>query len=171
MDLVWTCHCCGKQYDKLPFAYALDQPDPWLAVPEADRGKRAVLGTDGCVIDGKDYFIRGRIEIPVIGSADSFIWGVWAVISEQSYRRMGELWKAEIREHEPPVAGALCSDIPIYPQTTGLKCNLHLRNARRRPSIILEPGDHPLVTEQRNGITLDRIKEIAAAVLRHAPST
>ncbi|WP_308294565.1 hypothetical protein [Streptomyces sp. RKAG290] len=37
----------------------------------------------------------------------------------------------------------------------------------RRPLIELEPTDHPLAVEQRNGITLDRVREIAEAV-QHA---
>jgi hypothetical protein len=167
MDLVWTCPCCGKQYDTLPFAYALDQPDPWHAVPEAERERRAVLGTDGCVIDGTQFCLRARLEIPVIDCKDSFVWGIWVAISKEAYEHIGDLWEIEQREQEPPVPGALCSDIPLYPRTTDLRCSLHLRNAGRRPSVKLALADHPLVVEQRNGITLDRVKEIAAAVLQH----
>ena len=39
----------------------------------------------------------------------------------------------------------------------------HLRSGDLRPLIELEPTDYPLAVEQRNGITLDRIKQIAAA--------
>jgi hypothetical protein len=167
MNLIWTCQCCGKQYDTLPFAFALDEPDPWRALPDEERMRRGVLSTDGCVIDKKVFCVRARLEIPVIGNKDSFIWGIWVSISEADFERIGKLWNVEIREHEPPVAGALCSDIPIYPSTTDLKCSLHLRNAGRRPSIRLEPSDHPLAVEQRDGITIERVKEIAAAVQQH----
>jgi hypothetical protein len=167
MDLVWTCQCCGKQYDTLPFAFALDVPDPWLAVPEGERRLRATLTSDRCIIDRTEFCIRGRLEIPVIGRTDFFIWGIWVSVSKDGYDRVAELWNTEIREHETPIPGALCSDLPIYPRTTGLPCHLHLRNAGRRPSIKLEPADHPLAVEQRDGITLDRVKEIAAAVQRH----
>lgn len=34
-----------------------------------------------------------------------------------------------------------------------------------RPFIELEPTDHPLAVEQRTGITQDRVREIAEAVL------
>lgn len=168
MELLWTCKCCGKQYNSLPFAYALDAPDPWLAVPERERLLRGILTSDRCVIDKTQFFIRGRILIPVIGSADSFIWGVWAALSKEAYDRIGELWNTEIREHEPPIPGVLCNDISIYPQAAGLKCHLHLKNAGIRPSIFLDPADHPLAVEQRDGIILERVQEIAAAVLRHS---
>jgi hypothetical protein len=32
----------------------------------------------------------------------------------------------------------------------------------------LEPTDHPLAVEQRTGITLDRVREIATAVMHPA---
>jgi hypothetical protein len=104
----------------------------------------------------------------VIGSKDMFIWGVWASISKASYDRIGELWDVQIREHELPKSGELCSDIPIYPPTGRLRCTLYLQNAGRRPSIKIEPADHPLAIEQRNGITIERVKQIAALVQKHS---
>jgi hypothetical protein len=169
MDLVWTCSCCGKQYDTLPFAFALDQPDPWAAVPPAERAQRGVLWTDSCVIDGRDHFIRGRIVIPVIGCDNPFIWGTWARVSQADFKRFGELWDVAIREQEPPFGAQLANDIPIYPATFGLNCRVALKNARRRPSFVLEPIEHPLAIEQRDGITLDRVKQIVASVMRHVP--
>jgi hypothetical protein len=167
MHLVWICKCCGKQYDSLSFAYALDLPDPWLAIPEHERRLRSTLTTDRCIIDQTQFLIRARVEIPVHDRAETFIWGIWASVSREDYGRIAALWNTEIREHEPPIPGTLCSDISIYPRTTGLACTLHLRNAGRRPSIKLAPADHPLAVEQRGGITLERVQEIAAAMGRH----
>jgi hypothetical protein len=171
MDLVWTCSCCGKQYDKLSFAYALDEPDRWGAVPRAERRHRGVLGSDTCVIDQREFYIRGRIVIPVLGYDEPFIWGLWASVSRDSFERFGQLWDIAARDQEPPFLGRLGSDIPIYPKTFDLSCHVHLKNARRRPSIMLDAIDHPLAIEQRDGITLDRVKEIAAVVLRHSSAT
>ena len=168
MDLVWTCECCGKRYNSLPFAYALDEPDPWRAIPEAERAQRGRLTSDRCVIDATEYCIRGRLEIPVLGSEAPFVWGVWTSVSKAGYDRIGELWDEQVREHELPVSGKLCSDIPIYPQTAHLKCKLHLRNGGKRPSIRLEPADHPLAIEQRDSITIERVKQIAALVQKHS---
>ena len=81
--------------------------------------------------------------------------------------RIGALWDAKIREHEPPHFGLLSNDIPIYPRTFLLKCTLRLQNGGRRPAIELAPTDHPLAVEQRNSIAQKRIKEIASKVMRH----
>jgi hypothetical protein len=169
IDLDWTCPCCGKRFDKLPFAFALDEPDAWHQVPAAERRHRCVLGTDTCVIDGQRFHIRGRVVIPVIGQSEPFIWGVWASVSKDDFARYGKLWDVSVREHEPPLPGELASDIPIYPKTLGLKCRINLRNERKRPWFEIESTDHPLAIEQRNGIALDRVKEIAAVIQRHAP--
>jgi hypothetical protein len=167
MDLVWTCACCGKKYDTLPFAYALEQPDAWHGVPEQQRPHRTTLDTDACTIDGREFYVRGCIVIPVIDHADSFVWGVWVSVSEKSFDRIGQLWDVEIRDHEPPFFGWLANNISIYPTTRNLKLNVVLNNAGQRPSLLLEPTDHPLAVEQRNGITLDRVKDIASQVLQH----
>ena len=168
MDLLWTCQCCGKQYHTLLYAYALDEPDPWRSVPEAERKQRGLLTSDLCTIDGMEFYLRGRIIIPVTGTRDVFIWGVWVSISKKSFDRIQELWDVKIRENEPPFYGWLSNDIPIYPKTFYLKCSIQLKNDGRRPSFELESTDHPLAIEQRNGITVERIKDIASKVSRHS---
>jgi hypothetical protein len=150
----------------MPRAFARDEPDAWRTVDGIES--QGVRGTDSCVIDGRRFHVRGRIVIPIIGHPEPFIWGLWVEVSQDSFRRFGELWDVALREHEPPMPGQLANDIPVYPRTIGLPCRLVLKNARRRPSIEIEAGDHPLAIEQRNGITLDRVKEIASLVLRHA---
>jgi hypothetical protein len=65
----------------------------------------------------------------------------------------------------PPKFGRLCNNISLYPTTLNLKSHLHLRGGGSRPSIELEPTDHPLAIEQRRGISVERVEEIAAALL------
>ena len=167
MDHIWTCRCCGKQFNTLPLSFAPIAPDPWFAIPDNEHDARAVLGGDQCVIDDKEFFIRGCLEIPVLKCADPFVWGIWVSVSEASFERIGELWDTEIRDHEPPFFGWLCTELSVYPPTFGLKTNIRLRNNGRRPFIALEPTDHPLAVEQRQGIPLRRVEEIAAALLKH----
>jgi hypothetical protein len=46
-----------------------------------------------------------------------------------------------------------------------LKTNIHTNPVGVRPFVELEPTDHPLAVEQRNGITLARVQEIAEIIL------
>jgi hypothetical protein len=168
MDHVWTCRCCGKQFNSLPLDYAPLAPDPWLAIPEAEREKRARLNSDVCIIDGEEFYLRGCLEIPILSSSELFIWGVWVSLSRASFERVNELWNVDVNDNEPPFFGWLCNNLPVYPQTLGLKTNVHLRNNRRRPFVEVEPTDHLLAQEQRAGISFQRVEEIATVLLsRH----
>jgi len=166
MEYAWTCRCCGKQYNTIPLDIAFKAPDYWFQMPEAEREQRGKLGPDACVIE-EDLFVRGCLEIPIIDRDEHFVWGVWVSVSRDSFKRILELWTAEDLDDEPPKFGWLSNSISRYPETLNLKTNLFLRNRNTRPFIELEPTDHPLAIEQREGITLARVEEIVAAGSRH----
>jgi hypothetical protein len=94
-----------------------------------------------------------------------FVWGVWTSLSEQSFMRTGEICDMPGRENEPPFFGWLCTALPLYPETLHLKTHVHTRPLGQRPLVELEPTDHPLAVEQRTGIPMDRVREIAEALL------
>jgi hypothetical protein len=120
------------------------------------------------VIDDEFFFVRGRLEIPVIGDADPLSWGVWTSLSEKNFRHFEELLDEPKRSHHGPFFGWLSSHIRLYPDTLNLKTMVHLRDDGIRPFVELEPTDHPLALEQRTGITLDRMKEIYESMI-HPP--
>ena len=161
----WKCHLCYEWHTDLPFSYGPLYPDPYLAIPEGERDKRTVLHNDFCIIDDKHYLVRGNLEIPVRGSNEPFAWTVWVSLSKENFDRTIKLMETEGREAEPPYFGWLCTNLHLYPDTTHLKTHVHTRRVGSVPTIELEQTDHPLAVEQRNGITLDRVKEIAALLL------
>ncbi|MFI5756478.1 DUF2199 domain-containing protein [Streptomyces sp. NPDC051569] len=125
-----------------------------------------LLSSDQCVIKGQHYFVKGLIEIPVIGSDDVFSWGVWVSLSRESFARAADLWDTPGRESEKPYFGWLTTELPVYsPSSVNLRTHLHTRPVGERPFIELEPTDHPLAVEQRTGITLERVRGIAETVL------
>ena len=72
----------------------------------------------------------------------------------------------EGRENEAPYFGWLSTELPLYGTSTiTLKTNVHTRPVGLRPNIELEPTGHPLAAEQRNGITRERVREIAEQLL------
>ncbi|MEU1529355.1 DUF2199 domain-containing protein [Streptomyces fagopyri] len=148
-------------------SYSTMAPDVWSPSFESDPD--SMLSFDQCVIKGQHFFIRGLIEIPVIGSQDIFSWGVWVSLSRDNFARALEVWNTEGREAEKPYFGWLSTELALYSEsTTNLKTNAHTRPVGKRPFIELEPTDHPLSVEQRTGITQDRVREIAMAVLHPA---
>ncbi|MFF9240468.1 DUF2199 domain-containing protein [Streptomyces sp. NPDC014801] len=144
--------------------YTAEAPAVWdPAFADADD---CLLSSDQCVIHGEHCFVKGLIEIPVIGSDEVFSWGVWVSLSRENFSRAANLWNRPGREDERPYFGWLTTDLPVYsPTTLNLKTNVHTRPVGERPYVELEPTDHPLACEQRTGITPARVREIAAAVL------
>ncbi|GGZ07971.1 DUF2199 domain-containing protein [Streptomyces avidinii] len=147
--------------------YAAEAPAVWdPAFADADD---CLLSSDQCVIRARYYFVKGLVEIPVIGSDEMFSWAVWVSLSRENFSRAVDLWDTPGREFEEPYFGRLTTDLLAYtPTTLNLKTNLHTRPLGERPFVELEPTDHPLAVEQRTGITRDRVREIAAAVLHPA---
>ncbi|MGH9759625.1 MAG: DUF2199 domain-containing protein [Blastocatellia bacterium] len=162
----YFCSSCGEFHDDLPLSYGADAPYWYDVLAPEERDARAAISSDECVIDDKHFFIRGLVEIPIVGSAEKFSWGVWVSLSESNFDRACELWNDPARVFEPAFFGWLSTNLPGYPQTLNLKALTHSQAVGQRPLIELEPTDHPLSVEQRNGITMDRVKEIAEMMLQ-----
>ena len=167
----YFCHVCGKHHDELPMSYGSPAPADWLALPQDQRQNRAVLSSDQCIIDNEFFFLAGNIDIPIMGETEIFNWTVWVSITEKNFKRVTELWDKEGRETEPPYFGWLRTSLPGYPSTLDLRTNIHTRRVGERPLVQLEPTGHPLAVEQRNGITRQRVQELAELLLHGKPET
>lgn len=75
-------------------AFHIPGPDAWSR--KLRRVKGCGLGSDTCVINDEQFFVRGLIRVPVAGLEDAFEWGVWVSLTEEDIVRMAE------------VAGGLC---------------------------------------------------------------
>ncbi len=140
-------------------------------LPEAERKGRVFLTADTCVIDDEYFFIRGCLEIPVLESDIPFAWGVWVSLSEENFFHFQDLMHVDMRSQHGPFFGWLCSPPKPYPDSTNLKAMAHLRDHGVRPYIALEPTDHPLALEQRDGITTERVAEIYEIMVHHTRRT
>lgn len=160
----YVCRSCSQRHDGPPFAYGALAPAVWTDELLADA--RSVLGEEQCVIEGRHFFVRAGIVIPVVDTDADFEWGVWVSLSEQNFQRMSQRWNAPGREEDSPSFGWLSTDISIYePSTLNLKTNVHWQPVGQRPLVELEPTDHPLAVEQRTGISLARVQQIAELLL------
>ena len=68
--------------------WAFDSPIYWEQIAESERPKRGFLNSDFCTIDERDFFVRGVLAIPIIGTEESFMWGVWVTLSKPHFDRM-----------------------------------------------------------------------------------
>jgi hypothetical protein len=150
-------------------SFGWDWPLPYLFVPEAERAERVELGPDSCVIDEKEFYVRGCLDIPVHQHEEPFSWGAWVSLSRENFLRYAKLHDNITREPGARFVGWLSSVIPGYAADEPLKAALHVRPWPTRPFIELEPTDHPLAVEQREGITRERVQEIAERVMHPPP--
>jgi hypothetical protein len=165
----YQCHACGQLHDGPPTAYGADAPIYWYGLEEPERSRRFDLGTDTAVLDDGHFFIRGQIELPILGKKDPFAWSVWITMGRDSFALAMRYWDVPGRENIlEPVVGFISTALPVYPDTVNLKGRIHTRPVGTRPSIELEPTDHPLAVEQRTGITWRRVEDIAVAVLHRS---
>lgn len=169
----WKCNLCDEWHTDLPFAYGPNYPDFYWSIPEEERSQRVVVDSNFCVIDRKYFFVRGRLKIPVLDSDEDFCWDVWVSQSETNFDRTLTMMDTEGRESEPPYFGWLSNNLHLYPETTHLKTRVHTQPVGLTPIIELDYSDHPLAIEQRNGITLARVQEIASLIQhpQHATKT
>jgi hypothetical protein len=167
VDLIWNCPDCRRTFNRLPMEYSIQAPSAWLALPEGERQRRGLLTDDFCSIDGKQHFLRGCIELTVHGTAEKFTWGVWVSISQKSRRRIESVFTQKKFHKEPPHPATLVTWIGAYPKPDDIRCQVYIRPGDLRPLVVLQSADYPLAIEQREGITLDRVKQIASQ-LGHA---
>lgn len=161
--MAFICSVCNEEHPDAPLSWGPDAPDAWVAASEAQRSE-GELTSDLCILpieDGAGCFVRGRIEIPVQAAAEPFAWLVWVKVQPDALKDMHEKWFALGRELTPPYEGALANQLSIYKQPTlNLPVRLYTRPVGERPFVEIT-GWHQLAVEQSNGITAERVQQIA----------
>lgn len=157
----YRCSCCGKLCEGGP-SFASDEPVQAFAVPEEEKAKRVRLNSDLCVLDDEHYFIRATLDVPIIGSDDTFLWGVWVSQSKENFDRYVKTFDED--QSGDGSFGWLTVTMRGYTKKGEamviLPTNVHW--GAERPEVrIHDDQDHPLAVDQREGISWDRAVELA----------
>ncbi len=157
----FICATCGETHEGMP-GLSFAEPFHYRQLSPEERTSSAFLNADICAIHDEDFFVRACLEVPVHGQDEPFIWGVWVSLSQPNFERyVGTIGKSS--DEEGPYFGWLCNRLPGYPDTLLLKTQVRFRSGNLRPSIELEPTDHPLAVDQRNGISPEALRQIVEA--------
>ncbi len=165
----FDCRVCGRHHDALPLSFSVRAPAAALLIPADELDRRVVLSPEQCVIDGRSFFLRGRVVVPIAGLDEPFIWGVWAEIGPKDFLRTQSFWKVKGRERTPPYRGWLNTDLPLFGSTIHLEVRVRTQEVGRRPHFEVMSPEHPLGREQSAGITLERVQQIAERLLHSPP--
>lgn len=125
-------------------------PDPIYALPEDQRALRAQTHSDLCSLDGRRYFIRGVVYVPVPDLGTEFGWGVWAEVSREVFLRYQEIYD-EDASGEPPVAGVLANMPPGYSQIEQ-PLEIHFGPSDQRPTFKPSPTESEFYREHVGGM-------------------
>lgn len=167
----FTCATCGNYHDELPLCFGVEAPDYYYSIPPEEREARVEMSADWCVVDDEHFFIRGRIEIPIINHTETLVWNAWTSLSESNFIRSQEMWHDPLRVAEDPYFGWLQTVIPGYDNTLNIKTWVHTQAVGIAPQIEVFEEAHSLMLDQRNGITLAHAQQIVEGILHEAGST
>ena len=174
--LRWKCGSCEEWHTGPCLDFGHDAPYHWPSnagdsnrtanvPPESDTEQRKTfLSPDYCAIDDQDFFVRGVIQLPIIGTTESLCWGVWGSLSRQNFETLLTMDQNPDRADLPAMFSWLCTRLPDYPDTLSLKMYAQIQKPNMRPHFELELTDHLLSQEYHRGIAPERVKEI---MLRH----
>ncbi len=159
----FRCEQCGREHDGLPMDVGFEQPADYFSVPARQRKRRCEATPDWCVIDGRRFYVRGCLYVPVPEAGDEFAWGLWARVARRSFRRYVDFFGAD-GSREPPFRGRVSCEPHGYEGLDGHKLLVWLGPEGDRPTFTLEPSKHLLYREHKDGITLHRVQEILATM-------
>jgi hypothetical protein len=165
----YTCRTCGQYHVGVALSFAADFPDSYANLTKDERNSRALIGSDQCILDSQSFFLRGIIEIPIIGSDQPFLWGVWASVRQEVFDEIADSWDVEGRERKyGPYKGRLANSLSIYPETLNLKLKIVLQAVGTRPLFLIEDTEHELGLQQKSGISQQQAVELASVLLHSA---
>jgi hypothetical protein len=113
------------------------------------------------VIPDVGLFVRAVLPIHVVDADQDFEWGVWVSQSQASFQQL-----TASPGDRTTTFGWLSTDLPGYePSTLELVTTVRPQGRELRPLLEVEPSEHRLSIEQRNGITVARVRELSAPFL------
>jgi hypothetical protein len=178
--LRWKCSSCDEWHTGPCLDFSFSEPDYWnrghakesrwtnLIPREIKKPSKTFLDLDFCSINDESFFVRGLIHLPIVGTAETFRWGIWGSLSRQNFETLLEAEDDPNRVGLPPMFSWLSNEISEYPDTLSLKMHAHIQAPKLRPHFELELSDHPLSQEYHHGISPERVKEI---MLRRLPAS
>jgi hypothetical protein len=94
------------------------------------------------------------------------MWDVWVSLSEKSFKRYSDTYESPVEGDG--FFGWVCNRIPWYPVTESwLAADVVVQLNGQRPLVRLHYGsehNHPLVLDQREGISIQKAQQIAEHV-------
>lgn len=166
-DKNFRCACCGQSFGGI-FNIDYDHPDAWPHgeyrnnVGEPIKVGHDFLGSDFCWANG-DVFIRGLVEIPIVGTEMRFGFGVWSTLHPANAKAYFEVFGTEQELGLGTCFGWLSNDLPVYGTGGFLQTSVNFQGNGKRPLFTVFDENTQLSSDQLTGISFDQLLDIYAA--------
>lgn len=164
--MAFVCSVCGQHHDERLLDIRLGLPHDIHKLGKEERARRTWLADDFAVLDDERFFVRGLLEVPIPELDSRFAYGTWCEVEMPDFQELVRDWHDE--DQFAPVDCVVANELEPYHGTIGLRATLHATSPDKLPTVDLADAPHELVHAQREGITVDRSDELAAAVLHPA---
>lgn len=160
----FKCTYCSEAHEGAP-SFAFIAPDQYAGLTVEQKASMGTLADDFCTIThsaGVDRFIRCVLEIPIHGSNEPVLWGIWVSLSEKSFTRYQETYGSPVKGNG--FFGWVCNQIALYPCDRPRSADVYVQLDGQRPKVVLhrrEAEDDELVNDQTRGISALRAQELA----------
>ena len=102
-------------------------------IAPATRVSRLDLTGDGCVIDEREFFVKGLLSLPIQGTDAVLTWGVWVSLSESDFHTFARVFEDVTRVLGVSFLGWLSNSVPGFESSEPLAAKLHVRAYPLRP--------------------------------------
>ena len=158
----FACSVCGEYHAEELRDIRMGLPGAIFALSDEQRTARVWLADDFAVLDDERFFVRGLLELQVRDDGGRFGYGTWVEVPSRTFATLMRRW--DDPRQFTPTGCLLANDLPPYEDTVGLPATLQPVAPARLPLVELDDAEHLLVDEQRDGITVERSRELAAVV-------
>jgi hypothetical protein len=157
----WRCAGCGERHSGV-MDLAAAAPEPWPH--DSDREPNSAIRFDGdflsedfCVLEGRYFFVRAVLEIPVHGLAEKFGFGCWSTLSRANF----DLYLSGFDDGRfpdcGPWSGWLSNRLEHFTDEEPLALLVYPQPGRQRPTLLVQDDSHPLAIAQHEGVTAQRL--------------
>jgi hypothetical protein len=164
----FTCATCGEHHTSM-FDIAFDYPDPWTGPTEKEPNGvvrfaleegRDILSEDFCLID-EDRFVRAILPLPLIGTEETFAFGVSGSLSQARFVEYTEVFDGDQGARMQPAFSWLMNRLPGA-DSSPVRAQLVGQNNRQSPILQITDEDHPFFRTQTEGLTGEALLAIYA---------
>lgn len=145
-SLRWKCGSCDEWHTGPCLDIGFDSPFYWdnasekgtrwstLQSGSIEKSGKSFLDEDYCAVNDENFFVRGVIPLSVLGTAQTFCWGVWGSLSRANFEALLKADQREERVDSEPMFSWLSTRIPGYPDTLGLKMHAAIQASGGAPA-------------------------------------